>query len=76
MNGTKFLIGNEVGADLCVVAAKSDPDAVQAHGGWDVVDRPKVERLFRDSRHTRIREGTSEIQRLVISRGVLEPAVK
>ena len=50
--------------------------AVQIHGGWGVVDRPKVERLFRDARYTRIWEGTSEIQRLIISRCVLDKGGK
>ncbi|MDO8704414.1 MAG: acyl-CoA dehydrogenase family protein [Sulfuricaulis sp.] len=58
------------------MAGRVTDAAVQIHGGWGVVDRPKVERLFRDSRYTRIWEGTSEIQRLVISRGVLEQVVK
>jgi len=50
--------------------------AVQIHGGWGLVDRSKVERLFRDARYTRIWEGTSEIQRLIISRCVLEQGGK
>lgn len=50
--------------------------AVQIHGGWGLVDRSKVERLFRDARYTRIWEGTSEIQRMIISRCVLEKSGK
>ncbi len=54
------------------MAAKVTDSAVQIHGGWGVVDRPKVERLYRDARYTRIWEGASEIQRMVISRCLLE----
>jgi len=45
--------------------------AVQIHGGYGYVDSFPVERLFRDARVQTIYEGTSEIQRLVIARGVL-----
>lgn len=54
------------------MAARVTDNAVQIHGGWGVVDRPKVEKLYRDARYTRIWEGTSEIQRMIISRCVLE----
>lgn len=54
----------------CRVANK----ALQIHGGWGVVDRSKVERLFRDARYTEIWEGTSEIQRVIISRCVFKEA--
>ena len=45
--------------------------AVQIHGGLGVVQGTKVERLYREIRALRIYEGTSEIQRIVISRHVL-----
>ena len=45
--------------------------AVQIHGGYGYIKENKVERLYRDQRITEIYEGTSEIQRLVISRAVL-----
>lgn len=54
------------------MAARVTDNALQIHGGWGVVDRSKVERLYRDARYTRIWEGTSEIQRLIISRCVLQ----
>ena len=45
--------------------------ALQIHGGYGYIKDNKVERLYRDQRITEIYEGTSEIQRLVISRAVL-----
>lgn len=45
--------------------------ALQVHGGYGYVKEYDVERYYRDVRVTRIYEGTSEIQRLVIGRGVL-----
>jgi alkylation response protein AidB-like acyl-CoA dehydrogenase len=58
------------------MAGRVADNALQIHGGWGLVDRSKVERLFRDARYTRVWEGTSEIQRLIISRGVLEKSGK
>ncbi len=46
--------------------------AVQVHGGMGYSAEHVVERLYRDARVTRIYEGTSEIQRLVIARDVLK----
>jgi butyryl-CoA dehydrogenase len=45
--------------------------ALQIHGGYGYVKDYKIERLYRDQRITEIYEGTSEIQRLVISRALL-----
>ena len=47
-------------------------DSMQIHGGVGYTTEFKVERLYRDARVTEIYEGTSEIQRLVISRKVIE----
>lgn len=47
-------------------------EAVQVHGGYGFVKEYHVERLMRDAKITQIYEGTSEIQRLVISREVLK----
>ncbi len=47
-------------------------EAVQVHGGYGFVKEFHVERLMRDAKITQIYEGTSEIQQLVIARGVLE----
>lgn len=46
-------------------------EAVQVHGGYGYVKEYHVERLMRDAKITQIYEGTSEVQRIVISRGVL-----
>jgi acyl-CoA dehydrogenase len=48
--------------------------AVQIHGGVGVLRGSVVERLYRDVRPLRIYEGTSEIQRLVIARHIIEEA--
>ena len=54
------------------VAMKSTTEAVQIHGGYGFVKEYHVERLMRDAKITQIYEGTSEIQRVVISRSVLK----
>jgi len=46
-------------------------EAVQVHGGYGYVKEYHVERLMRDAKITQIYEGTSEVQRIVISRAVL-----
>ncbi len=53
------------------VAMKTTVEAVQIHGGYGYVREYHVERLMRDAKITSIYEGTSEVQRIVISRGVL-----
>ena len=53
------------------VAMKTTTEAVQVHGGYGYVKEYHVERLMRDAKITQIYEGTSEIQRIVISRAVL-----
>ncbi len=46
-------------------------EAVQVHGGYGFVKEFHVERLMRDAKITQIYEGTSEVQKIVISRGIL-----
>ena len=53
------------------VAMKTTIEAVQIHGGYGFVKEYHVERLMRDAKITQIYEGTSEVQRIVISRGLL-----
>lgn len=53
-------------------AARISDCALQIHGGWGLVDRSKAEALYRDARYTRIWEGASEIQRMIISRCLLQ----
>ncbi len=54
------------------VAMKTTIEAVQIHGGYGFVKEYHVERLMRDAKITQIYEGTSEIQRIVISRSVIQ----
>lgn len=54
------------------VAMNVTVEAVQVHGGYGYVKEYHVERLMRDAKITQIYEGTSEIQRIVISRGILK----
>lgn len=53
------------------VAMKTTVEAVQIHGGYGFVKEFHVERLMRDAKITQIYEGTSEIQKVVISREIL-----
>lgn len=53
-------------------AMKHTVEAVQIHGGYGFVKEYHVERLMRDAKITQIYEGTSEIQKIVISRNVLK----
>lgn len=54
------------------VAMEQTVEAVQIHGGNGFVKEYHVERLMRDAKITQIYEGTSEIQKIVISRAVLK----
>jgi alkylation response protein AidB-like acyl-CoA dehydrogenase len=53
-------------------AMRTTIEAVQIHGGYGFVKEYHVERMMRDAKITQIYEGTSEIQRIVISREVLK----
>jgi alkylation response protein AidB-like acyl-CoA dehydrogenase len=54
------------------VAMETTVEAVQIHGGYGYVKEYHVERLMRDAKITQIYEGTSEIQKIVISREILK----
>ncbi|MFY0594154.1 acyl-CoA dehydrogenase [Roseivirga sp.] len=54
------------------VAMDTTVEAVQVHGGYGYVKEYHVERLMRDAKITQIYEGTSEIQKIVISRELLK----
>ena len=56
-------------SEVCVEAAT---DAIQIHGGYGYTKDFPVEKFFRDSKLCTIGEGTSEIQKLVISRNILK----
>lgn len=53
------------------MAGKVTDTAIQIHGGYGLIKEYPVERFWRDQRILQIGEGTSEIQRLVISRSIL-----
>ena len=53
------------------VAMETTVEAVQIHGGYGYVKEFHVERLMRDAKITQIYEGTSEVQKIVISRAIL-----
>ena len=55
-------------------AMKVTTDAIQVHGGYGFIKEYQVERYFRDAKITQIYEGTSQIQKLVIARQLLEEA--
>jgi alkylation response protein AidB-like acyl-CoA dehydrogenase len=54
------------------IAQEVTTEAVQIHGGYGYVKEFHVERLMRDAKITQIYEGTTEIQRMVISRELLK----
>lgn len=54
------------------MAMEVTTEAVQIHGGYGYVKEYHVERLMREAKLTQIYEGTSEIQKIVISRSVLK----
>ena len=54
------------------VAMEVTTEAVQVHGGYGYVKEYHVERMMRDAKITQIYEGTSEIQKIVISREILK----
>jgi butyryl-CoA dehydrogenase len=53
-------------------AMRVTTDAIQVHGGYGYIKEYPVERFFRDAKITQIYEGTSQIQRLVVARAVLD----
>ncbi len=54
------------------VAVQAALDAIQVHGGYGYIREYKVERFLRDAKITEIYEGTSEIQKIVIARSMLQ----
>jgi alkylation response protein AidB-like acyl-CoA dehydrogenase len=52
------------------MAEKVVSDAIQIHGGYGYLRDYPVERIYRDVRVCQIYEGTSEVQRMVIARGL------
>lgn len=54
------------------IAERVCSDAIQIHGGYGYLNDFPVERIYRDVRVCQIYEGTSDIQRLVISRALMQ----
>ena len=54
------------------LAMKITTEAIQIHGGYGYIREYNVERFFRDAKILEIGEGTSEVQRIVISREILK----
>ncbi|NQU57554.1 MAG: acyl-CoA dehydrogenase family protein [Rhodospirillales bacterium] len=54
------------------MAEKVCSDAIQIHGGYGYLEDFPVERIYRDVRVCQIYEGTSDIQRLVIARSIMD----
>jgi alkylation response protein AidB-like acyl-CoA dehydrogenase len=54
------------------VSSRATNAAIQIHGGYGYIEEYKVERYLRDAKLTEIGEGTSQIQRLVIARQILD----
>lgn len=78
--GWKFDQGTASDADMAMAKLKATEmlamvadEAIQIHGGMGLMDELPLERIWRDARIERIWEGTSEIQRHIISRSLLRP---
>ena len=78
--GWKFDQGTVSDADMAMAKLKATEalamiadEAIQIHGGMGLMDELPLERIWRDARVERIWEGTSEIQRHIISRELLRP---
>ena len=78
--GWKFDRGSVTDSDMAIAKLKATEmlafvadEAVQIHGGMGLMDELPLERIWRDARVERIWEGTSEIQRHIISRALLRP---
>jgi alkylation response protein AidB-like acyl-CoA dehydrogenase len=72
-NKKPFAIAGSMAKQYCAdIAMEVTTEAVQIHGGYGYVKEYHVERLMREAKLTQIYEGTSEIQKIVISRNLLK----
>ncbi|RYB94998.1 acyl-CoA dehydrogenase [Nocardioides oleivorans] len=76
----KYDQGTATDADIAMAKLKAtemlqmvSDEAIQIHGGMGLMDELPLERIWRDARIERIWDGTSEIQRHIISRSMLRP---
>ncbi len=71
-NGKPFVLeGSMAKLYAADIAMEVTTEAVQIHGGYGYVKEYHVERLMREAKLTQIYEGTSEVQKIVISRAIL-----
>jgi alkylation response protein AidB-like acyl-CoA dehydrogenase len=71
-NGKPFALASSMAKQYAAdIAMEVTTEAVQIHGGYGYVKEYHVERLMREAKLTQIYEGTSEIQKIVISRSLL-----
>ena len=72
-NGMDYTLSSSMAKVFASEAAMwTATEAVQIHGGYGFVKEYHVERMMRDAKITQIYEGTSEVQRIVISRSILK----
>ncbi|MBE2231415.1 MAG: acyl-CoA dehydrogenase [Chitinophagaceae bacterium] len=72
-NGSDYALSSSMAKVFASETAMwTTTEAVQIHGGYGYVKEYHVERLMRDAKITQIYEGTSEVQRIVISRSILK----
>jgi len=72
-NGLDYSVSSSIAKVFASETAMwTTTEAVQIHGGYGFVKEYHVERLMRDAKITQIYEGTSEVQRIVISRSILK----
>lgn len=72
-NGIDYTVSSSMAKVFASETAMwASTEAVQVHGGYGYVKEYHVERLMRDAKITQIYEGTSEVQRIVISRSILK----
>ena len=78
--GWKYDQGTVTDADMAMAKLKATEmlamvadETIQIHGGMGLMEELPLERIWRDARVERIWEGTSEIQRHIISRALLRP---
>ncbi len=72
-NGLPYGLQSAMAKQYCAdIAMEVTTEAVQIHGGYGYVKEYHVERLMREAKVTQIYEGTSEVQKIVISRTILQ----
>ena len=74
-NGQDYIVASSMAKLYASEASiKITNEAIQIHGGYGYIRDFDVERFYRDARITTLYEGTSEAQKIVISRKILTPS--